>query len=196
MKKRRLLLLAVALLLVLSFFSTRGRAPAQPAETGGDLVLLDEATPAPAAPSAPEEASAPAAGPEEAEAPPPAAESPESAALDEDGSYDSKEDVALYLVTYGHLPGNYITKKQAEKLGWQGGSVERYAPGKCLGGTYFGNYEGLLPEAKGREYHECDIDTMGRRGRGAKRIIYGTDGSIYYTDDHYESFTQLYEGDN
>ena len=39
--------------------------------------------------------------------------------LDENGSYDSKEDVALYLHTYGHLPSNYITKKQAKALGWE-----------------------------------------------------------------------------
>jgi len=112
--------------------------------------------------------------------------------IDEDGVYTSKEDVALYLYVYGHLPGNFITKKQAQKLGWPGGSLEKYAPGKCIGGDWFGNYQGLLPTAKGREYHECDIDTLGASRRGAKRIIYSNDGLIYYTDDHYESFTLLY----
>ena len=112
--------------------------------------------------------------------------------LDEDGSYDSKEEVALYLYLYGHLPSNYISKKDAEKLGWPGGSLEPYAPGKCIGGSHFGNYEGLLPEKKGRSYTECDIDTMGRKSRGAKRIIFSNDGLIYYTDDHYESFELLY----
>ena len=63
-------------------------------------------------------------------------------AIDEDGSYTTKEDVALYIHTYGKLPSNFITKKQAEKLGWSGGSLEPYAPGKCIGGNYFGNYEG------------------------------------------------------
>ena len=116
--------------------------------------------------------------------------------LDPDGAYTSKDDVALYLYLYGELPDNFITKNEARDLGWPGGSLEPYAPGKSIGGDYFGNYEGKLPKRKGLQYHECDIDTMGRRGRGAKRIIYGTDGSIYYTDDHYESFTQLYEGDN
>ena len=100
--------------------------------------------------------------------------------------------MALYLHLYGHLPGNFITKKQAQKLGWPGGSLESYAPGKCIGGDWFGNYEGLLPTAKGREYHECDIDTLGARRRGVKRIIFSNDGLIYYTEDHYETFTLLY----
>ena len=100
--------------------------------------------------------------------------------------------MALYLHLYGHLPSNYITKKQAEKLGWSGGYLEPYAPGKCIGGGRFGNYEGLLPEAKGRQYYECDIDTLGARKRGAKRIIWSNDGLIYYTADHYEHFTLLY----
>ena len=109
---------------------------------------------------------------------------------DEDGVYTSKEDVALYIHVYGKLPSNFITKKQAKKLGWTGGSLEEYAPGKCIGGDYFGNYEGLLP--KDQEYYECDIDTLGKKKRGAKRIIYSDDGHIYYTDDHYESFELLY----
>lgn len=114
----------------------------------------------------------------------------EETVLAEDGSYTTKEDVALYLATYGHLPYNFITKKEAQALGWNGGYLEPYAPGMCIGGTYFGNYEGLLPE--GHTYYECDIDTLGAKSRGEKRIIYSTDGLIYYTDDHYESFTLLY----
>jgi len=110
--------------------------------------------------------------------------------LDEDGIYTTKADVALYIHTYGKLPSNFMTKKQAKKLGWSGGSLEDFAPGMCIGGDYFGNYEGLLPEDK--EYHECDIDTLGKKSRGAKRIIYSDDGYIYYTEDHYESFEQLY----
>ncbi len=141
------------------------------------------------------------------EAPPPIAESETEApapttepdigeetapTLPEDGSYDSKEEVALYIHLYGHLPPNYISKKEAEKLGWSGGGLEPYAPGKCIGGSRFGNYEGLLPEAKGRSYTECDIDTLGAKSRGAKRIVFSNDGLVYYTDDHYESFELLY----
>ncbi|MBQ7638440.1 MAG: ribonuclease [Clostridia bacterium] len=112
--------------------------------------------------------------------------------IDEEGSFTSKDDVALYIHTYGRLPKNFITKSEAEKLGWSGGSLEPYAPGKCIGGGRFGNYEGLLPEKPGRTYTECDIDTLGKRSRGAKRIVFSNDGLIYYTDDHYESFTLLY----
>ena len=110
----------------------------------------------------------------------------------ESGRYDTKDEVALYIHTYGHLPSNYITKKQAQNLGWNGGSLKNYAPGCCIGGDRFGNYEGLLPKASGRKYTECDIGTMNAKSRGAKRIIFSNDGLIFYTDDHYESFTQLY----
>ena len=112
--------------------------------------------------------------------------------IDEDGWYYSKEDVALYIHTYGRLPGNFITKKQAQNLGWSGGGLEKYAPGKCIGGDTFYNNEGLLPKASGRRYTECDIDTLGASERGAKRIVFSNDGLIYYTDDHYETFTLLY----
>ena len=121
---------------------------------------------------------------------PPAEEA--APAIDEDGYYTTKEDVALYIYTYGHLPDNFITKKEAESLGWSGGGLDDYAYGCCIGGNRFGNYEGLLPEADGRKYTECDIDTMHASKRGAKRIVFSNDGLIYYTDDHYESFTLLY----
>lgn len=114
------------------------------------------------------------------------------AAIDFDGTYTKKDDVALYIHTYGCLPQNFISKKDAQALGWEGGSLEPYAPGMCIGGSYFGNYEGLLPEKKGRKYTECDIDTLGKKSRGAKRIVFSNDGLIYYTDDHYESFELLY----
>ncbi len=154
----------------------------------------------PVSPAEPEET--PATQPEE---PPAVPEDPGTAAgaeddapyedlpaIAEDGSYNSMEDVSLYLHTYDHLPDNYITKQEARDLGWSGGSVERYAPGCAIGGDRFGNREGLLPSEKGRTYYECDIDTIGETSRGAKRIIFSSDGLIYYTEDHYESFTLLY----
>ena len=115
--------------------------------------------------------------------------------IDEAGVYTSKNDVALYIHTYGRLPQNFITKKSAEELGWIGGSLEPYAPGMCIGGDRFGNYEGLLPDAPGRTYKECDIDTLGASSRGAKRIIFSNDGLIFYTSNHYVSFELLYGGD-
>lgn len=113
----------------------------------------------------------------------------DQASLDEDGTYNSAEDVSLYLYTYGCLPENYITKKEARELGWSGGSVEQVAPGCAIGGDTFGNREGVLPDGN---YHECDIDTIGQSSRGAKRLVYADDGRIYYTEDHYETFTLLY----
>lgn len=114
------------------------------------------------------------------------------AVIDKNGTYTSKDDVALYIYTYGELPQNFISKKDAQALGWSGGSLEPYAPGKCIGGSYFGNYEGVLPKSKGRKYTECDIDTLGKSSRGAKRIVFSNDGLIYYTEDHYNTFTLLY----
>ena len=114
------------------------------------------------------------------------------ALLDPDGWYYSAEDVALYLVTYGELPSNFITKNEARDLGWEGGSVQRYKEGAAIGGDKFGNREGILPKADGRQYYECDIDTDGKSSRGAKRIVFSNDGLIYYTEDHYETFILLY----
>ena len=115
----------------------------------------------------------------------------EKITVTEDGTYTDKEHVALYIHEYGKLPSNFITKKEAEALGWPGGDLNKYAKGKSIGGTYFGNYEGLLPTKKGRKYYECDIDYKGGK-RGEKRLIYSNDGLIFYTEDHYETFTQLY----
>lgn len=111
----------------------------------------------------------------------------------EDGEYSSREEVAEYLHTFGHLPSNYLTKKQAQELGWESsqGNLWQVAPGMSIGGDRFGNREGLLPEAAGRQYYECDIDFDGGR-RNGKRIVFSNDGLIYYTGDHYASFQLLY----
>ena len=110
--------------------------------------------------------------------------------LDEQGYYTSKEDVALYIHTYDHLPDNYITKQEAMDAGWDAskGNLWNVCPGMSIGGDTYYNFEELLPEGI---YHECDIDYEGGY-RNEKRIVYGNDGSIYYTEDHYESFEQLY----
>lgn len=111
----------------------------------------------------------------------------------EDGTYTSKEEVAVYLHTYGKLPSNYITKKEARELGWVNteGNLGEVAPGKSIGGDKFGNYDKMLPEEDGRTFWECDIDYDGG-ARNAKRIVYSNDGLIFYTEDHYETFEQLY----
>jgi len=116
----------------------------------------------------------------------------EQSPIDEDGWYYSKDEVALYIHTYGRLPDNFVSKAEAEKAGWTGGSVEKYIPGAAIGGSRFGNYEGILPKAQGRTWTECDINTQGKSSRGAERIVFSNDGLIYYTSDHYESFELLY----
>ena len=173
MKKIFKVLLPLLLLALLLY----ARLPAQTAETSGAQQLQTESTEVlTLAPETEPEGEAPA----------------DTAAIDEDGEYTSAEDVALYIHSYGHLPSNFITKKQAEALGWTGGSLEPYAPGKSIGGGYFGNYENKLPSAKGRKWTECDINTRGAKSRGAERIVFSNDGLIYYTADHYETFTLLY----
>lgn len=111
----------------------------------------------------------------------------------ETGNYTSKDEVALYIHTYGKLPSNYITKQEAEKRGWdsQEGNLSDVLPGLSIGGSSYGNYEELLPKADGRKYYECDIDYSGGY-RNAKRIVYSNDGLVFYTEDHYKTFEQLY----
>ena len=108
-----------------------------------------------------------------------------------EGEYTGKNDVAAYIRKFnGSLPKNYITKAEARALGWKGGPVEPYAPGKSIGGDRFGNYERRLPAGS---YKECDIDTKGRP-RGAKRLIYTPNGQrIYDTQDHYNTFEEVKE---
>lgn len=105
--------------------------------------------------------------------------------------YYDVENVVLYIVLYGELPPNYITKDEARSLGWEGGSVEDFLEGAAIGGDRFGNREGLLPEKKGRKYTECDIDTDGYYSRGSRRLIFSDDGLFFYTADHYETFTEV-----
>ncbi len=113
--------------------------------------------------------------------------------VEKDGSYTSPEDVAEYIHTFGTLPDNFITKSEAKKLGWDSskGNLWDVAYGKSIGGDRFGNYEKLLPEAEDRTYTECDVNYEGGY-RGSERIIFSNDGLIFYTNDHYESFEQLY----
>lgn len=113
-----------------------------------------------------------------------------AAELDPDAFYYTPEDVALFLHTYDRLPANYITKAEAKDLGWVASEKNLWdvAPGYCIGGDYFGNYEELLPDG---DYHECDVNYQGG-ARNAERLIYSSDGAIYYTADHYASFTRLY----
>ena len=193
-KRNRIAALLLALLMLAALFGCA--AMLDPTPTGeGDLPVY---TPESGDIDAPVFTREPTEKPDETQLP---TDAPTDAPTDtpcpvsEDGQYWTKDEVALYIFLFGHLPSNYITKEQAQALGWSGGSLEPYAPGCSIGGGYFGNYEGLLPKKKGRTYTECDIDTHGAKSRGAKRIVFSNDGLIYYTDNHYESFTLLYGED-
>ena len=107
------------------------------------------------------------------------------------GPITDPQGIADYLFAHGELPPNFITKAEAQALGWDGGDLSRYAPGKSIGGDTFGNYEGQLPKAKGRKFRECDVRYSGGK-RGAERIVYSNDGHVWYTADHYETFTELF----
>ncbi len=103
------------------------------------------------------------------------------------------QNIADYIFENGELPDNFITKDEARALGWDSAvnEVSDVAPGKSLGGDRFGNYEGLLPDAKGRTWYEADANYHGG-DRGAERIVFSSDGLVYYTPDHYESFIEMH----
>ena len=111
---------------------------------------------------------------------------------EETGPIIEPQAIADYIFEHKKLPDNFITKKEAQRLGWDSSRnyVSDVAPGKSIGGDRFGNYEELLPTKKGRIWYEADCYyTTGKRN--AHRIVYSNDGLVYYTDDHYETFTKM-----
>lgn len=109
------------------------------------------------------------------------------------GPMDAAQELADYIFEHGELPENYIRKKDAEAQGWK--TTYRYVgdigPGITIGGDYFGNYEKLLPVVKGRKYYEADCFYQGGP-RNEYRIIFSNDGHVWYTGDHYNTFTELF----
>lgn len=122
-----------------------------------------------------------------------ASQSSASISLDQDGRYSSPEEVAAFLHQFAELPVNFISKTDAMALGWDSdkGNLWDVTDHLSIGGDQFGNREGLLPTASGRQWYECDVNYQGGF-RGAERLVYSNDGLIYYTDDHYQTFTKLY----
>ncbi len=170
-----------------------------------DIIIDNKRTENEGTPVTPTEAPAPTEAPEATTTPAPTntpeptntpAPEPTKSPLEqveEDGVYSTPELVAAYIHTFHKLPSNFITKKEAEQLGWVSskGNLWDVTDEMSIGGDKFGNYEGLLPKKNGRQWYECDVNYYGGY-RGDERIVYSDDGLIYYTDDHYESFTQLY----
>ncbi|MCR6850222.1 S-layer homology domain-containing protein [Bacillus sp. IBL03825] len=102
------------------------------------------------------------------------------------------DEVAKYVKEHKKLPDNYITKEQAQALGWvsKDGNLHKVAPGKSIGGNIFQNKGNPLPSAPGRVWYEADINySTGYRGND--RILYSSDGLVYRTSDHYKTFTEV-----
>ncbi|PFQ45238.1 hypothetical protein COK05_14755 [Bacillus cereus] len=102
------------------------------------------------------------------------------------------DEVAQYIKQNKKLPDNFITKDQAEALGWvnRDGNLHRVAPGKSIGGDIFENRKKQLPDVPGRTWYEADINYISSY-RGNDRIVYSSDGLIYKTSDHYKTFTEI-----
>lgn len=58
-------------------------------------------------------------------------------------------------------------------------------------GTTFSNREGVLPDQGDGYYKEYTVPTPGSDDRGARRIVTGSGGEFYWTDDHYRSFERI-----
>ena len=111
------------------------------------------------------------------------------------GKYTDPHEVALYLHCFEELPSNFITKSDAKALGWvnKEGNLWDVTDRKSIGGDHFYPREDQIPEILGVECWECDVNYNGRF-REAERLVFSRDGKIYYTNDHYKTFTQLYDG--
>lgn len=120
-------------------------------------------------------------------------EDPSSEKIAEENTYTSKDEVARYIYTFHHLPSNYITKKEAQNLGWDENkkNLKEVAPGKSIGGDEYSNADKMLPEEKGRIYYECDINAPAGE-RGNERLIYSNDGLVFYTDNNVDTFEPIY----
>jgi len=182
-KKRTLAIVVIILLVLAALWLLRGQT------TDEHAALSPQATSSLVELTGEDSAASPA---QQSEALPEQTANADETAPDEYGEYTTKDDIAAYLIAYGKLPQNFITKSEARALAAGAAALDGYDYGKCIGGDEFGNNEGLLPDKAGRTYYECDVDTLHQDDRGAKRIVYSNDGLIYYTEDHYESFTQLY----
>jgi hypothetical protein len=99
--------------------------------------------------------------------------------------------LAAYIKEHHDLPEYFITKKEASKLGWRPGkSVWDTLPGRVIGGDVFTNRQRIVPVLKGRTWREADVHYDGKR-RGPERIVFSNDDLVFYTKDHYQTFTEL-----
>ena len=107
---------------------------------------------------------------------------------------DGTNGADYWLAHKGKLPEKYLTKEEAEMLGWKRkrGNLDEVANGKAIGGNIYYNDNGNLPQKDGRTWYEADINyTSGFRGN--ERILYSNDGLIFVTYDHYKTFYVISE---
>ena len=106
----------------------------------------------------------------------------------EDGKYYTKQSIAPYIYKFKELPSNFLNKADIDNVP----IGER--PYYNVGGNEFRNDEGRIPNPDGVKMTECDVysGVHSSLDRGEERIVFLNDGSaVYYTDDHYESFTLI-----
>ena len=123
-------------------------------------------------------------------------------AVEESGKYTTRESVAAYLCKFDKLPSNYVGKNEGQQLyeTKTGKTFEKWnfnpwtTIGVMIGGDKFNNYASnandyyaSLPEGA---YYEADVE-YSAKNRGTKRLVYQSDCVIYYTADHYETFSKL-----
>lgn len=109
--------------------------------------------------------------------------------------YTSRDEVAKFICENGHLPSNYVSKSEGKRLyeAKTGNTFTKWnfnpltTLGVMIGGDDFQNREGRLPPG---DYREADVDYFAEN-RGTKRLVYTSGCIIYYTSDHYGSFTKL-----
>lgn len=100
--------------------------------------------------------------------------------------------VDKFLKFTGKLPPNYIDKNNARKNGWKSrkGNLDQVLPGRIIGGDIYHNDNKRLPEKSGRTWYEADLEyEKGFRSRD--RILYSSDGLIFITKDHYETYYEI-----
>lgn len=96
------------------------------------------------------------------------------------------------LKTSGELPDNFITKSDAIKQGWKPEkAIDNFVLGGQIGGDVFRNSDNLLPSTAGRVWSEADVGLVGSMSiakQPGTRLLYSSDGLMYITTDHYNTF--------
>ena len=116
-------------------------------------------------------------------------------AVEESGKYTTRDSVAAYLCKFDKLPSNYVGKNEGQQLyeTKTGKTFEKWnfnpwtTIGVMIGGDKFSNDKSMLPQGS---YREADVD-YSANNRGTKRLMYQGGCTIYYTANHYESYSEI-----